>query len=148
MHDTTFTAFVPPHKVDSTVPVVLFQSGHGSNSACHAPLMNALASEGFVCVLPDRDTDTLNTPDGGAAVTGWWKAREGSCTVLHDLRTATIVGEGIAEQAPMWDRALDALAGVDVQSPALVGNAWGLTAHVPVQRLDDVVRAFHAALPD
>ena len=92
--------------------------------------------------------DTLNTPDGGAAVTGWWKAREGSCTVLHDLRTATIVGEGIAEQAPMWDRALDALAGVDVQSPALVGNAWGLTAHVPVQRLDDVVRAFHAALPD
>ena len=66
MHDTTFTAFVPPHKVDSPVPVVLFQSGHGSNSACHAPLMNALASEGFVCVLPDRDTDTLNTPEGDA----------------------------------------------------------------------------------
>ena len=50
MNDTTFTAFVPPHKVDSPVPVVLFQSGHGSNSACHAPLLNALASEGFVCI--------------------------------------------------------------------------------------------------
>ena len=66
MNDTTFTAFVPPHKVDSPVPVVLFQSGHGSNSACHAPLLNALASEGFVCILPDRDTDTLNTPEGDA----------------------------------------------------------------------------------
>ena len=92
--------------------------------------------------------DTLNTPDGGAVVTDWWMSAEGSCAVLHDLRTATIVGEGIAEQAPMWDRALDALASVKVESPALVGNAWGLTAHVPVHRLDDVVRALHAALPD
>ncbi|MCO4771699.1 MAG: aspartate kinase [Deltaproteobacteria bacterium] len=91
--------------------------------------------------------DTLNTPDGGALIADYWRSRAGDCVVHEDLRTATIVGEGIAEQAPMWGHATDALANLGIECPALVGNAWGLTAQVPEHQLDDVVRAWHGALP-
>jgi len=94
------------------------------------------------CVL-----DTLNTPDGGGKVAQWWAGRSGQCEIHDDLRTATIIGEGIAEQAAVWDLAAAALARLGVVSPCITGSSWGLTAEVPVDRLDDVVRAWHSLLP-
>lgn len=91
--------------------------------------------------------DTLNTPDAGAEVASFWAGRAGRCTVHANLRTATVVGEGIAEQAAAWSLATAALEELGVVSPSIAGNAWGLTAQVPEDRLDDVVRAWHEALP-
>lgn len=91
--------------------------------------------------------DTLNTPDGGERVVDWWSGSKGSCTVHASLKTATIVGEGIAEQAAVWQLASERLTSLGVVSPSMVGSAWGLTAQIPEDRLDDVVRAWHAHLP-
>ena len=56
--DTTFAAFVPAAAVDEAVPVLLFQSGYGSSSASHQPLLQKIADAGYVCVVPDRTGDT------------------------------------------------------------------------------------------
>jgi len=56
--DTTFATFTPATKVDAAVPVLLFQSGYGSSSVGHQPLMQNIANAGYVCVIPDRKSDT------------------------------------------------------------------------------------------
>ena len=57
--DTTFATFTPKEKSDTAIPVVLFQSGYGSTSASHAPLLQAVADAGYVVVAPDRTGDTM-----------------------------------------------------------------------------------------
>ena len=39
------------------VPVILFQSGYGSSSESHAPLLQAISNAGYVVVVPDRKDD-------------------------------------------------------------------------------------------
>lgn len=56
--DTTFATFTPATKVEAALPVLLFQSGYGSSSASHQPLMQKIADAGYVCVIPDREGDT------------------------------------------------------------------------------------------
>jgi dienelactone hydrolase len=56
--DTTFATFTPATKVDAALPVLLFQSGYGSTSVGHQPLMQHIADAGYVCVIPDRESDT------------------------------------------------------------------------------------------
>lgn len=62
--DTTFATFTPAVGTTAAsqpsvpVPVMLFQSGYGSNSTGHAPLMQKIADAGYVCVIPDRADDT------------------------------------------------------------------------------------------
>ncbi len=87
--------------------------------------------------------DTLNTADAGRRVQGWCGPRGVPCSLDDGLRTVTIVGEGIAEQAGVWAAAMAALRRLGLDSPCVVGNGWGLTAQVPVAALDDVVRAWH-----
>lgn len=53
----TFKAFVPSSPTDDKLPVLLFQSGYGSTSASHQPLMQAIADGGYVCVIPERERD-------------------------------------------------------------------------------------------
>lgn len=57
--DTTFTSFVPSEKSADALPVLLFQSGYGSTSASHAPLLQAIADGGYVVVVPDREGDVV-----------------------------------------------------------------------------------------
>ncbi len=54
-----FAAFTPSTKTAAAVPVLLFQSGYGSNSWGHEPLMQKIADAGYVCVIPDRQRDTI-----------------------------------------------------------------------------------------
>ena len=42
--DVTFATFVPTSPSDAALPVFLFQSGYGSSSVGHTPLMEAIAS--------------------------------------------------------------------------------------------------------
>ena len=44
--DVTFATFVPTSPSDAALPVFLFQSGYGSSSVGHTPLMEAIASKG------------------------------------------------------------------------------------------------------
>jgi predicted dienelactone hydrolase len=57
MEDTTFFAFTPSNACAEAVPVFLFQSGYGSNSSGHQPLLQKIADAGYVVVVPDRDGD-------------------------------------------------------------------------------------------
>ena len=91
--------------------------------------------------------DTLNTHDVDSRVAQWWEESKGECLIHRSVKTATIVGEGIAEQAEVWRVATERLRVLGVVSPSMVGSAWGLTAQVPETRLDDVVRAWHDHLP-
>ena len=96
----------------------------------------------------DLVLDTLNTPDAGERLSEWWTRRGAGALVVHEAwRTATIVGEGIAEQPAAWELALDALESLGIAPRVVHGSPYGLTAEVPVDRLDDVVRAWHATLP-
>lgn len=56
--DTTFTAFTPSPAPAEPLPVFLFQSGYGSSSVGHQPLLQKIADAGFVVVVPDRESDT------------------------------------------------------------------------------------------
>lgn len=94
--------------------------------------------------------DARNSPDAaevveqaGAAL----RAPEGWLEVVPGVGTVSVVGEGIAEQASCWRIAHRTLAKLGVRPTAKVGTAWGITAVVPADRLDDVVRAWHAAFP-
>ena len=57
MGDITFRAFVPSKILKTPVPVILFQSGYGSTSESHAPLLQAISNAGYVVVVPDRKDD-------------------------------------------------------------------------------------------
>jgi len=92
--------------------------------------------------------DTLNTPNAGARLEQWWAASGSGDLQLHaDWRTTTVVGEGIAEQPAAWELAVHALEELGISPRVVHGSPYGLTAEVPEGRLDDVVRAWHAALP-
>ena len=92
--------------------------------------------------------DTLNSPDAGAQLAEWWARQGAGSLTLHPTwRTATVVGEGIAEQPAAWELALEALDSLGIAPRVVHGSPYGLTAEVPADRLDDVVRAWHAVLP-
>ncbi len=100
---------------------------------------DARRSEGEVRLV----LDTLNTPAAAIHLTEWWGEADG-LTIRDDLRTVTVVGEGIAEQAELWAKATAALREAGIDAEEMAGNAWGLTAHVPAEELDGAVRAWHS----
>ena len=67
--------------------------------------------------------------------------------VYADHGTATVIGEGIAEQRRCWEIAEEQLRRVGVEARRIVGSPWGITAEVPRARLDEVVRSWHSAFP-
>ncbi|MBN93103.1 MAG: aspartate kinase [Deltaproteobacteria bacterium] len=71
----------------------------------------------------------------------------GQLQARADEATVTVVGEGIAEQQRSWEIARDCLATLGIDATAIDGSAWGLTARVPRESVDQVVRAWHAAFP-
>ena len=90
--------------------------------------------------------DTRNTPDAEAAV----RAAGASLTSLDidpTLGTATVVGEGLAEQEAAWSIARSTLTDLEVTAVCLTASPWGITGWLPRERLDEVVRAWHAAFP-
>ena len=66
--DVTFATFVPTTASESPTPVFLFQSGYGSNSIGHAPLVQAIADKGFICIIPDREDDVKGGKDSVTAL--------------------------------------------------------------------------------
>ena len=52
---TSFGVWAPNNQND--LPVVIFQSGYGSNSKSHATLLSKIASAGFLVIAPDQDND-------------------------------------------------------------------------------------------
>jgi aspartate kinase len=98
----------------------------------------------------DLVLDTRNTPDAAALLERIGDAlrdRGGSLDVRHGMATVTVVGAGLAERAGCWRIAREALAGAGVVARALTASPWGITAEVPRERLDEVVRAWHTAFP-
>ena len=98
----------------------------------------------------DLVLDTRNTPDASdllARLGERLRAGGGSLDVRDGMATVTVVGAGLAERAGCWRIARGALAEAGVAARALTASTWGITAEVPRERLDDVVRAWHAAFP-
>ena len=98
----------------------------------------------------DLVLDTRNTPDAtdrlerlGAGL----RQAGGSLDVRQGMATVTVVGAGLAERAGCWRIAREALAEAGVPARALTASPWGITAEVPRERLDEVVRAWHKAFP-
>lgn len=91
-------------------------------------------------VLDIRNTPAAAERLEACGLPGQWAVHGGEAT-------ATIVGEGLAEQASLQVRVLQSLTRLGVQPRRLWSSPWGITAILPRERLDDVVRAWHAALP-
>jgi len=94
--------------------------------------------------------DTRNTPNLEAAVASLAASAEAAGVQLRSYPehgTATVVGEGIAEQGRCWQIAEQELSALGVAVRRISGSPWGITAEVPRSRLDEVVRAWHSAFP-
>lgn len=92
---------------------------------------------------------TENNPQHEAALTGI-AATLGEGTELSwrpDQATVTVVGEGIAERQACWEIARNTLQSMGVEARSIRGSAWGITAEVPRESLDSVVRSWHEAFP-
>jgi aspartate kinase len=90
--------------------------------------------------------DTRNSPDA-ARVAREAGADLDDLEVDESLGTATVVGAGLAEQEGCWTLAREALGRLGITARSLTGSPWGLTGLLPRVRLDEVVRAWHAAFP-
>ena len=56
--NTTFAVWAPCNVYNKKkLPIVLFQSGYGSDSVSHAPMLKSIASAGFIVVAPDHRYD-------------------------------------------------------------------------------------------
>ncbi len=90
--------------------------------------------------------DTLDAPDAASRARA--ALPDGAELELHEgSATATVVGEGIAERAEAWRIAGEALDALGLQPPAMWGSSYGLTAVLPREALDDVVRRWHSVFP-
>lgn len=122
MEDTTFAAFTPSTKVDAAVPILLFQSGYGSTSKSHAPLMQAIADAGFVCVIPDREGDTK----GGKESAGKLLAGLATGTPASEHNAMSTDGTHLVA-ALAWCRGREEVEGqaIDVTKVAVGGFSMG-----------------------
>jgi aspartate kinase len=109
-------------------------------AAAGVPLRDCAWSEGDALELV---LDTRNTADVGALA----RSLGPGVDVLDGFGTATVVGEGIAEQPEVWRIARRELARLGVAPRRMTASPWGVTAQVPRPALDRVVRAWHAAFP-
>lgn len=93
--------------------------------------------------------DTRNSPDHELALTGLAGDLEPDASLQWrpDMATVTVVGEGLAERRACWRIAQQALEEAGVPTARMVGSAWGITAEVPRNMLDAVVRSWHDAFP-
>ena len=98
--DVTFATFVPTSPSDAALPVFLFQSGYGSSSVGHAPLMEAIASKGYICVIPDRAGDSEGGKEAVGALFGEGK------TVSALSSDGTYLGAALA-----WVKAQESIGG-------------------------------------
>jgi len=64
-----------------------------------------------------------------------------------DNATVSVVGEGLAERRACWEIARQTLDSIGVEARSLRGSTWGITAEVPRDSLDSVVRSWHEAFP-
>jgi aspartate kinase len=93
--------------------------------------------------------DTSNSPDAELALVDIAAALPTSASLSWrpDMVTVTVVGEGLAERRACWEIARKALDSVGVTARSLRGSSWGITAEVPRDSLDSVVRSWHEAFP-
>jgi predicted dienelactone hydrolase len=55
--DYHFVCFTPSPALEHAVPILLFQSGHGSSAKSHEFLLKRIANEGFVVIVPEHPND-------------------------------------------------------------------------------------------
>jgi aspartate kinase len=93
--------------------------------------------------------DTRNSPQASLILTEVAAALpEDSMLEWRDqMGTVTVVGEGLAERRACWEIARKSLDSLGVKTHSLRGSSWGITAEVPRDSLDDVVRSWHEAFP-
>ena len=60
---TSFAVFAPKAG-QGKLPVLLFQSGHGSNMASQTHFLERIAAQGFIVIAPDRSDDAACGPVG------------------------------------------------------------------------------------
>ncbi len=90
--------------------------------------------------------DPRNHADASSVMASWRRrlgAAGGGLEMRETQGTATLIGEGLAEQTGIWRRARDAASGAGVPLRALRSSAWGLTAEAPRALLQGLVRAWH-----
>jgi len=141
---------------DTVVPVRI----QGSEQALSV-LLDALDACPLVCRdicrTDDADDstcelrlDTRNTADWQGLLNELSERAEATGATLRaftDHGTVSVVGEGIAEQSRCWQIAREQLAILGVQPRRLSSTSWGITAEVPRERLEEIVRAWHQAFP-
>ncbi|MEE2829295.1 MAG: aspartate kinase [Myxococcota bacterium] len=94
--------------------------------------------------------DTRNTPDCAGllqSLADEFSSTGATLVPRPDMATVTVVGEGIAEGRACWEIARSSLATLGVPPRSLVGSSWGITAEVPRNELDSVLRNWHDAFP-
>ena len=93
--------------------------------------------------------DTRNTPDAEGLLSRLVEELpEGAeLSWRPEMATVTVVGEGLAERRACWEIARSSLADAGVRPHSVVGSAWGITAEVPREKLDSVIRNWHDAFP-
>jgi len=93
--------------------------------------------------------DTRNSPEAEAVLEEIAAAQPESARLewRAGMATVTVVGEGLAERRACWEIARKSLDSLGVKAQSLRGSSWGITAEVPRESLDAVVRSWHEAFP-
>lgn len=104
-----FVSFTPTDPLVEAVPILLFQSGHGSSAKSHELLLQKIANEGFVVIVPQHVNDTGN---------------HRSCDDPPNKKSATAVFEGttIAELQTDGTHLAAALDWAKRRKDAIVGG--------------------------
>jgi len=119
--DTTFATFTPTTKVEEALPVLLFQSGYGSNSTGHQPLMQKIADAGYVCVIPDREGDTM----GGKESVGKLFAGLAEGKPASDLNAMSTDGTHLAA-ALAWVKTKAEIDGQPIDATKIAGAGFSM----------------------
>ena len=120
MEDTTFRSFNPSKNFETPVPIILFQSGYGSTSESHAPLLQAISNAGYVVVVPDREDDKKGGKESvELAFAGFAEGKPAS-----DYNAMSTDGTHLAA-ALDWIKAQTVVNGVLREPQGLVQNAPG-----------------------
>jgi len=98
-----------------------FQSGYGSSSVGHAPLLQSIADAGYVCVVPDRADDTKGGKESVAKV--FAGLADGTPASVHNALSTD--GTHLAA-ALDWVKARSAIGGQPVDSTRIAAAGFSM----------------------
>lgn len=123
MSEYTFVSFTPRPALNAALPILLFQSGHGSSAKSHEFLLRRIANEGFVVIVPQHPNDTGNGAYG--------------LPPNKDAAAAVFAGNTIAElqtdgthlaMALNWAKSLSVVDGQPVDTSRVISGGFSAGA--------------------